>query len=256
MIVILKHVVVLSIAMMFCGCVTTVDFSEGRAVSRPELPTVQVFYDKQGDIYPSSWQASDKKLTQNSDNSLICEFNEFNEFKRSLCGLTNSAIYSNPETENQYKAWRQIQKAESSRVVNEIVRELESTNNKTVVILIHGFRVPDAQKDYGKVKEVLLNKRGKDESPVFLEVHWDGRASPTLPFSALKAWPPAQWTAPAVGFRLRPLLNELNEKVEQRGDKVNLFVLTHSTGAVVAGALFGNPRGALGCLESEKSADK
>jgi len=121
-------------------------------------------------------------------------------------------------------------------------------------MLVHGFRVPDAHEDYSKVKEALLNNRSNNESPVFLEVHWDGRHSRTLPISALKAWPPAQWTAPAVGFRLRPLINQLNARVE--GEDVGLFVLTHSTGAVVAGALFGNPKGALPCLVDEKSANK
>jgi len=248
MISILKNFIVLSIGTLLCGCVTTVDFSDGRAKSPAELPVVQVFYDKQGDIYPIDWQASDKKLTKNSDHSLICQF------KQSLCGLTNFAIYSDSQKEAQYKAWRRIQEVENNRIVDEIVSELQSTNNKTVVMLVHGFRVPDAHEDYGKVKRALLNNRSNDESPVFLEVHWDGRQSRTLPISALKAWPPAQWTAPAVGFRLRPLINELNARVEGKG--VDLFVLTHSTGAVVAGALFGNPKGALPCLVDEESANK
>jgi len=47
---ILKKIIGLSIGTLLCGCVTTVDFSEGRAKSPAELPVVQVFYDKQGDI--------------------------------------------------------------------------------------------------------------------------------------------------------------------------------------------------------------
>ena len=232
------------------ACVSTVDFSEGRYHSEDTTPTVQVFYDKQGDMYPAALIPSRERLTDNFDHSLSCWYN----FQ--LCNASNSAIQSDPEAKKHYEIWQEKQRDEITRVVNEVADKLNGSQSRKIVILIHGYRVSEAQISYSNAKEVLLEGRSMAESPVFIEVHWDGRNSPRLPLSALRAWPFAQKTAPLVGFRMRPLLNELNSRLNRDGAKAELYVLTHSTGAVVAGALFGNPSQALPCLESEKAANK
>ena len=250
-------------AIFATSCASSVDFSEGRPIPKSvsQLPTVQVFLDKQGDFYNSDKLGEEQKLINNSDKSLICEYD------KDLCKKTHFQIYNpckeNKENEllrqdcelkNSYEKWRKEQSDEVDKIVARIVTELNNTPNKTIVILIHGFRVPNAGQDYRKVKSILMNNRPDRDSPLFLEVHWDGRQSPTLPISALKAWEPAQWTAPVVGFRLRSLFNKLQNALDHTKPKPDLFVLTHSTGAVVAGSLFGNPRAALPCLRNENEA--
>ena len=239
-----------AMAINLYACVSTVDFSDGRKIGHPELPSVQIFFDKQGDVYPIEWITSDEQLIDNSYHSLMCQFD------KGLCGITDSTIRSDADRASHYLSWRKIQAVENNRVANEVLAALDGTANKSIVLLIHGFRVPNASETYADAKMVLLNNHDISESPVFLEVHWDGRQSRALPFSALKAWPPAQWTAPAVGFRLRSLLNALHDKLDENGTEADLFIMTHSTGAVVAGALFGDPSGALPCLKNPSAADK
>ena len=252
-------------AIFATSCASSVDFSEGRPIPKSvsQLPTVQVFLDKQGDFYNFDKLGAEQKLINNSDKSLICEYN------KALCKKTHEQIYSscntsetpdlineNCELKNIYQDWRKEQSDEVDKIVTNVLTQLDKTSNKTIVMLIHGFRVPNAGQDYRKVKSLLMNDRGNQDSPLFLEVHWDGRQSPTLPISALKAWEPAQWTAPVVGFRLRSLLNKLHNGLDHTKPKPGLFVLTHSTGAVVAGSLFGNPKAALPCLKNESEASE
>jgi len=250
-------------AIFTTSCASSVDFSEGRPIPKSvsELPTVQIFLDKQGDFYNFDNLRKGQEFIKNSDKSLICEYN------KDLCKKTHSQIYDpcheskekehlyqDCELKNSYEKWRKEQSDEVDKIVARIVTELNNTPNKTIVILVHGFRVANAGKDYRKVKSILMNNRPNQHSPLFLEVHWDGRQSPTLPVSALRAWTPAQGTAPVVGFRLRSLLNKLHNALDHTKPKPDLFVLTHSTGAVIAGSLFGNPKVALPCLKNETEA--
>ncbi|WP_371397319.1 hypothetical protein [Fretibacter rubidus] len=230
------------------GCASIVDFSEGRPLKDKSLPTVQVFYDRQGDIYTFESLAEGAELIDNSDNSLICAHDNL------LCGKSEFALENNKPLQDSYDDWRQSQTAEIKKTVQRIIAKLENTKNKKIVMLIHGFRVDDARTDYNQVKALIMNNRNDEASPLFIEVHWDGRKSPTLPLSALRVWPPAQWSAPIVGFRIRPLINELSTELQAAGQTAELLVITHSTGAVVAGSLFGNPEAALPCLNSIKDA--
>lgn len=181
---------------------------------------------------------------------MICAHNKL------LCRKSGFAIEKNDPLRDSYDYWRRLQATEIKKTVERVTQELERVKNKKIVMLIHGFRVEDARTDYNKVKALMMNNREDEASPLFLEVHWDGRKSPTLPLSALRVWPRAQFSAPIVGFRLRPLLNELNAELEAANQSVDLLVITHSTGAVVAGSLFGNPEAALPCLNDIKKAKK
>lgn len=236
-------------AFTLSGCITNVDFSDGRAVSKPPYQTVQVFMDKTGDIYPDTVSGAGPGVIDNTDRTVMCEH------EPKLCNRWYSTIKDDPSLNNLYTQWRQSQSEAINRLAEEVVTALQTQQNQTVVMMIHGFRVEDASADYSSMKEALMKGRDAASAPVFMEIHWDGRKSPSP--RALGAWLDAQWTAPTVGYRLRPLLNSIQDKAIEKGLDPDLFVLTHSTGAVVAGALFGDSSSALPeCMANEDVASR
>lgn len=233
------------------GCTTysalpeATDFEGARPIVGYEGRTVQVFLDKYGSLYTDFSQPGYENLIANSDEALTCQY------ASSLCwGLVDYTPGSQSMTD--LDAWFDMQTAEAWRTAADISDLMVDGTNKDLVILIHGMRVDDASRTYGDVKERLMEGRAESEAPVFLEVHWDGQTSAF--FSAGGAFLNAQWTAPQVGFRLREVLVALKELRPDVAQTNAVFVLTHSTGAAVAGSLFGDPRGALEDLRSGKAA--
>lgn len=147
----ITKLVPLACALLVTACVSNVDFSKGRSISKADLHTVQIFFDKQGDIYPADWLVSGERLIDNSDRSLSCRSSD------ELCRTTSKSIISSPIANEKYMQWRAVQQAEVDRIVNEIVERLRQTSNKKVVLMIHGFRVSNAFEDYGHIKERLMS---------------------------------------------------------------------------------------------------
>jgi len=144
--------------------------------------------------------------------------------------------------------WDNIQTQLWTKTVTDISKLFsDDSKNKALVVLIHGFNVDDAQRDYriaqARIRE--LNENGTDF--VFLRVHWDGSKNPVL----TRAWSKAQYSGPLVGFRMREFYNILSEN-NFGHVKPSVHVLTHSSGAFITTATFGNPISALPRL-SEKT---
>ena len=177
--------------------------------------------------------------------------------------------------------WRSDQNQRIQAIAQNISQQIRSNQySNEIFLFVHGFNVtytsatcdfsdqiPDATDCnaetgpgmYAVAREKVLAQRDSSKPPIFVRVFFDGgRHSNGADAGA--AWLKAQSAAPAVGFRLRLLFNEIHRALVNNSsnpDQPNLpalKILTHSTGAVVIGSLFGDARGALPCLRDGASS--
>lgn len=150
------------------------------------------------------------------------------------------------------KLWRAQQKALWKKAAAADYQASHSqTNDPQIVILIHGYNNTEAEAaaSYASVRQRILATSSTSEKLHFVEVYWDG-------FSSFTDWSKAQASGPLVGFHLRQFFNSLIDKYRSVGAvPPRLRVLTHSSGAFVIGATFGNPTRALPELQKTKNLD-
>ncbi|VAW67116.1 hypothetical protein MNBD_GAMMA08-2358 [hydrothermal vent metagenome] len=238
----------------------------------------KVFFDREGNIYP------DRK----GENSIEIVTNDFTDgskngyLQRYFCdnpeqlnsvalqagiknNITNTCMISDDAEEgfsgaikygnslsqdNWLDQWDVIQNGllnKHSLILAELLQREENLDHQ-LFILIHGYNnSSDAIKDnYNDVRNALRkNDKYKDMKFIFLDVYWDGFIQP-LP---VNIWGPAQYTGPVVGIKLRKLLKEVKPARSVR-------ILTHSSGAFVAGSLVGDSRKALGLWEKKNICTK
>jgi len=250
---VLRMALALIAGALLSGCGTTftsrnVFFGEQRGnhvASGGEADVIRLYFDRQGALYPDvQVPIADSELRMTRDQSLMEYFlrsnstcsagNDWTGVRRSLCQL--------PQTEagRRVEAWRAVQDelfTEAARTV----RERLSAKPRPLFVLIHGYRVADAESDYRKVR-AKVTAHPNSGVPLFLQVHWDGLKSPTPAF----AWSRAQANGFLVGLSLRRVLKNLSEITQVR-------VMTHSSGAFVFAATVGDPGAVFGALGNEST---
>lgn len=231
--------------------------------------TIKLYIDAQGDLYPKTWlnkvytpkksisgyiyeqsgrDASKTKLcpdlnpTPENDAYLLCQavINEpcFKSVKRINC--------------QPNKQWISAQSQLWKNAASDIFIKAENRTNKDLVFLIHGFNSTQDKsiKTFSEMKDEI--SLASTKLPLFIEIYWDG----FIGSSVINSWKKAQYSGPLVGFNLRQLFKEIKNNYNNDDKLPNIRVLTHSSGAFVAGALFGNPYIVLPCLHhSSKCGD-
>ena len=223
---------------------------------------IDVFFDQYGDVYSEDEYFPDRlNLVAPDSNSshLQCYYRSYtSKYDGVSCSLRQR---------QHAKQWRKEQdqrlRSIAQRIAN-TVRDQHYANE--LVLLVHGFNVTyeSATNQQNGMYEIayqkIISARTEGATPVFVRVFFDG-GKHSDGADAAPAWLKAQSAAPAIGFRLRRLLNEVTAILNEDASESNvrslppLRVLTHSTGAVVIGSLFGDARAALPCLrQNSKTA--
>ena len=225
---------------IFCSaCATSVTFYDRVDYQENTHSVSTIYVDRIGDIYPER-EIFDKWKVKDND-YLRCDFN------KKLCMGDEKA---NSQSPIEYAQWRGIQASLWEQRAKDVFENAtKSSGNPPLVFLFHGFRVEDSRRDYAVAQGRINQLLEFDEPPHFVEIHWDGYKSSTSPTGIGSAWTRAQASAPLVGYNLRQFFNAL--AAEYEGNSIELppiRILSHSSGAIVIGSLFGNPETALSCL--------
>ena len=209
-----------------------------------DAKTVDVYLDAYGMVYPKTGIAYDYspeleyggelQRAATDPQSRLCQTNIGGDLSEMCAGGASE--------------WDNIQTQRWAKTVKDISNLFkEDSKNKALVVLLHGFNVDNPKRDYriaqARIREIDENKTDF----VFLRVHWDGSKNPVI----TRAWSKAQYSGPLVGFRMREFYNILSEN-NFGYVKPSIHVLTHSSGAFITTATFGNPISALPRL-SEKT---
>ena len=215
-------------------------------IASPDAETVRVAVDRHGSIYPDDLylHTNDLQLTDFSLKEYFrktdCTNLSEESIGREICQLhhdeENSVKSSDIDPKESLEKLRSIEKTVWQQKAVEITNALESTN-RDLAILIHGFNDSTPELTFLPMKKLIKSSYyyHRKETPLFLEVVWDGTDS------AL-GWPKAQFSGPLVGLELRLLLNEVASTLKAKGSSLpNILVTTHSSGAYVIGSTLGNP---------------
>lgn len=208
--------------------------------------TVDVYIDAYGMVYPETGIAYDYspelkyggelQRAATDPQSRLCQTNIGKDTgKMCIGGAVNW-------DDNQTKRW--------TKTVKDISKLFEEdSNNKALVVLIHGFNVDNPKRQY-RIAQNRIHEVDRNETDfVFLRVHWDASKKPVK----TRAWSKAQYSGPLIGFRMREFYNILAK--ENFGHiKPSVHVLTHSSGAFITTATFGNPISALPRLSEKTDA--
>ena len=109
--------------------------------------------------------------------------------------------------------------------------------------LIHGFNnwYRESGTNYATAERQMRRFLPAGHRLHVIEIYWDGCRGNS---AGIGCWGKAQSTGPLAGFALRQMFNGVERNWQAR-KKPHWRVLTHSSGAFVAGAIFGNPTAAL-----------
>ncbi len=119
-----------------------------------------------------------------------------------------------------------------------------------LVFLIHGFNTlaKEARPEYKAARELISDKLPQGRQAHFVEIYWDGFRQDIFPEDA---WANAQSGGPLVGLQLRRLMHAIRTNIDAMDNPdVRIRYLTHSSGAFVVGATFGDPIAALPDLQN------
>lgn len=225
-------------ALILSGCATHVKFYDRVAQETSSETSLSLYLDQFGDVYGPD----DRSLVNGAGepDALRCAFD------KALCKPVNE------KTDIVLAKWRIKQNDRWDAQAQSVIDALEASDGfGPIVMLIHGFRAEDASCDYRIAQERIAAIDPSAQQPYFVHVHWDGRTSGLI--GAPKAWFEAQWSGPIVGFRLRRFVNLLNQKhVAAFKEPPALRILTHSSGAFVGAAIFGDSGASLPCLMAKE----
>lgn len=240
----MRFFILLICGLYVSGCASHVKFYDRFEVDEPVNHVSNLYLDPYGDLYKSS----DASLpnAQGQPDTLRCAFD------RELCRRTVRLPQDNLDV------WRAEQDSRWDMSAQRVIDDLKASGGaRPIVVLIHGFRVPDAQKDYGLARDEINAAMTDGITPYYVHVHWDGRNFNTV--GVADAWWEAQWSGPQVGFRLRRFLNLIAEKYDRAAVTDATFeggpavrILTHSSGAFVGAAIVSDTGGSLPCMKDKK----
>ena len=248
-----KLVVLLLAVMLSAGCATNVRFidvaSEQESV---DDESINLFYDAFGSLYPKDgledlvWLNHEDNYSVFGvmlDNTIDCDKHTDSPEMMQLCQAVNGTFFEN------YEQHQIAQKSLIASRADHIYEQLDE--GRELIVLIHGYNNNyfEAKKNFNRMKlEVRQYAKGSERKFLFLQVYWDGfKGNPVS-----GAWSKAQSSGPLVGFKMRLLFNALTENFSD-DEEPSITFISHSSGAFVLGALFGNPISALPDLETPES---
>ena len=211
-----------------CGSVyfgNRVQYEEG-----PSKDAVHVYLDKRGSIYPT------KSLVVNDDalDKAGGELKNYFSVQNPSCGVNGSAAVceiADAPQEAKDSLWLREQDIWFDGVAAELKAKLASQQGP-LVVLIHGFRVKNANPSYDAARVAVEGTLKSGARPTYLLVHWDGLKS----FLPMGVWGRAQVNGFYVGASLRRVLRSVPVDVPVR-------IMAHSSGAFVSSAMVGDPSG-------------
>lgn len=268
----MKILTLVCLILFITGCSNVHYFKQAKNVVKGD--SVSIYIDALGNIYPEAGLDEsfdppsklqdglyDLMVSKESD---LCSLNVANntDAKR-LCdsvyskGCSELAIRSGrcPMTSEWRSVQSQIWKERAQKIYK---LSTSGEKSKTIVFLIHGFNT-GFYKGSSSYETAKLKIRDVVENPLFVQVYWDGQEAAML-IDPILFWTQAQAAGPLVGFELRQLLNELTD-IHESGPQSEesmppIRVLTHSSGAFVAGSMFGNPVKAFPLLQDPVQTNK
>lgn len=216
----------------------------------------RIFMDARGDLYPRTGLPKDFEITKAVKGSL------FNASRSPASGLcTNpeagtelahmcAAVADGCEAQGPsacFDAWQNVQQAMWTARAAEIGAAAAPPpgGDTTILVLIHGFNnvFSQSQASFALAQKQMRRFAPKTHKLHVVEVYWDGCKSAGGP----GCWGKAQFSGPLAGFALRQMFNRVEHKQSSAPESggpdrpYHWRVLTHSSGAFVAGATFGNP---------------
>lgn len=233
----MTHRFVLTLALLLLsGCANfggkNVFFGKRIQEAQPSETVLRVFFDSVGDIYPNkSLNINDAQMSRaltlrqyfSSENS-ACKTGDL----VSACGLAAIA-----QQDQRKAAWQKVQDEWFEMAAIDIAKA--TSQGRDLVVLVHGFRVRDADEVYRQARTLMQEAVKHNKPPIFLEVHWDGLTSPT----AIGVWGEAQVNGFLAGLSLRRVLAKVDAATKLR-------VMTHSSGGFVISATLGDPGAVFG----------
>lgn len=244
----LRLIVIGATAMVInSACATNVLFYDQvkPSVQNSTIPkTVDLYIDWAGSLYPESGVKSDFRPSRGYQGSL---YNYLYTKDAPLCQNASEGTRVDALCGAGKEGFEKLQTQMWSDQAQEILSKFDAdSDQRAIILLIHGFNVTQANEQYKQARTAILRADGGETDIVFVQPHWDGYTN-----IFKRAWSNGQASGPLVGFQLRQLFNAIEEEVETQGTELPAVrVLTHSSGAFVAGATFGNPISALPLLRS------
>lgn len=240
-----------SVILSGCGGKNVLFFEN---VGQPSPPNVtRLYVDAFGNLYPNSGLSQVYQPVDGHQGSLFAAMADSSsklcpaESQPSEASVLCDAILMEGWHPSQYSLWEKSAKtiAEQAQI---------GSGEVDLIFLIHGYNNLEsaAKKSYKKARKDIARYQSPGRRQYFIEVYWDGYTSDT----GLGVWAKAQSSGPLVGFKLRRLIYAIKRDIGDNEADVRLRFLTHSSGAFVVGALFGDPIAALPLLKKEKALMK
>lgn len=238
------------VSLFLTGCDTrNVSFFE--AAEAEDLAGVsRIYSDALGNFYPRSgldrtfnrlpeYGGSLLTAMEDSSSGLCADVDEGSE-TASLCDAIPNGDWHSTQTE--------LRKNAAKKIIDEVRSNGKDTD---IIFLVHGFNntASEAEESFEVARASIAKYAMPNRKQHFVEVYWDGHKSIGIP---RESWKNAQWSGPLIGFKLRQLMYYLNQEMgDANNQSIRLRFLTHSSGAFVVGAIFGDPRAALEKLRVE-----
>lgn len=208
----------------------------------------RLYIDAFGNLYPNSGLNNDFEMAESHQGSL---FNAMNDPASELCGedviSTDAEILCNSlSADNWHNAQTDLWRMAANSIVDDGRADEGALD---LIFLVHGFNnlAHESEESFDNAREAIARYRSPNRRQHFVEIYWDGFKSNS---TKIDAWRKAQAAGPLVGFKLRRLMYELKRELGNSGEEsVRVRFLTHSSGAFVVGALFGDPIAALRLLQ-------
>lgn len=209
-----------------------------RILADPRMPdVVRLYLDHTGAIYPpGAVPIRDERLR--SHGMLLKYFSE--------SPAEWAALQAHTRTRGLrvQTVWSQAQDSLRAGFVRGLNQLLLDGGPHTLVVLVHGFNVRDAETTYQMVRETIRGRYFRNRRAVFLLVNWDGmwvdqsfRGAVHIP----EIWHDARYHAPLVGMELRRVLAAVDPQVPVR-------VISHSLGGSVVTSSFWNRPAEFGAI--------
>lgn len=216
----------------------------------------RLFLDARGHLYPETGLPADPAVRKKHQGSL---FETAYDSRSGVCDNaaagTEMAMLCAAVSRKNCASWAMCggqweiaQQALWQRRGQEIAAASARDGDTMLVFLIHGFNnwYEESQPNFDNAEEALKPLAPAGQKVRFIEIFWDGcRGSDT----GVGCWGKAQATGPLAGFSLRQLFNAIDQSWQTPANRPHMRVLTHSSGAFVASAIFGNPTAALPLLK-------
>jgi hypothetical protein len=229
----------------------------------PDAPReVRIFLDARGDLYPRTGvletyilpdaaQGSLFEAARGADPALCANAADGSEMAE-LCAVVKTDC-AGPSTPACFERWESVQAQLWQRRGAAIATRFSSDGGAaTLGVLIHGFNnwYRESQTNYATSEKQMIRFAEPGQRLYFIEVYWDGCRGND---AGIGCWGKAQSSGPLAGFALRQMFNAVEEAWSSGTAKPHWRVLTHSSGAFVAGAIFGDPTAALPQLQKPVS---